>query len=189
MHDGTLQVVATDHCDFWHHGGVGPWEDWLAEHPDGDWADYEAQDPTYRRPGKELGKDDFTLTPNGLPGIEDRMLLDWHFGVNEGRISPERFVELHCTNPAKIFGMYPKKGAIMVGADADLLVWDPDAEHTIGVETSHMRVDYNVYEGKVVRGKPVQVYLRGKKIVDGDDWLGQKGDGQFIHRDPYAPVL
>ncbi len=189
LKDGTLQVVSTDHCDFWYEGGIGPWQEWAAAHPEGDWVEYEAQDPTYRRPGKELGKDTFAKIPNGMPGIEDRMMVDWHHSVNEGRLTPERFVELHCTNPAKIFGMYPKKGTIMVGADADILVWDPDKEHTMSVETTHMRVDYNVYEGMEVQGMPVQVYLRGKKVVDGENWLGEKGGGQFIHRDPYAPVL
>ncbi len=189
LYDGTLQVVSTDHCDFWYEGGVGPWQEWAKNHPNGDWADYEAQDPTYRRPGKELGKDNFAQIPNGLPGIEDRMIVDWHHGVNEGRMTPERFVELHCTNPAKIFGMYPQKGSLTIGADADILVWDPDKEHVVGVETSHMHVDYNVYEGMQVRGMPVQVYLRGKKIVDGEQWLGEEGSGQYIRRDPYAPIL
>lgn len=189
LQDGTLQVVSTDHCDFWYAGGVGPWQEWAKHHPNGDWAEYEAQDPSYRRPGKELGKDNFAQIPNGLPGIEDRMIVGWHHGVNEGRLTPERFVELHCTNPAKIFGMYPKKGSLTIGADADILVWDPDKEHIVGVETSHMHVDYNVYEGMQVRGMPVQVYLRGKKIVDGAEWLGEEGSGQYIHRAPYAPIL
>jgi dihydropyrimidinase len=85
--------------------------------------------------------------------------------------------------------MYPKKGTIAVGSDADILVWDPDKEHIISAETHHMRCDYNVYEGMEVHGKPVQVYLRGKKIVDGDQWLGRNGDGQFVKRKPNAPVL
>jgi len=109
--------------------------------------------------------------------------------VNSGKLSPSRFVELNCTNPAKVFGMYPRKGTIAVGADADILVWDPEQEHTISAKTHHMRVDYNVYEGMTVKGKPVQVYQRGNKLVDGDDWLGNNGDGQFIPRKPYAPVL
>jgi len=187
--DGTLQAVSTDHCDFWYDGGHGPWQEWQASHPNGDWVEYEAQDPSYRRPGKELGKGDFSKIPNGMPGLEDRMMVGWHAGVNGGKISPMRFVELHCTNPAKIFGMYPKKGTISVGADADIVVWDPEKEHTISAETHHMHVDYNVYEGMTVKGKPEQVYLRGKKIVDGDEWLGENGSGQFIKRKPYAPVL
>jgi dihydropyrimidinase len=85
--------------------------------------------------------------------------------------------------------MYPRKGAITVGADADILVWDPEKEHTISARTHHMRVDYNCYEGMTVRGVPVQVYQRGRKIIDGDEWLGEKGGGKFIARSPHAPVL
>lgn len=187
--DHTLQVVSTDHCDFWFEGGVGPWKDWIASHPNGDWVAYESQDPTYRRPGKELGLGNFAKIPNGMPGIEDRMMVGWHHSVNEQRLSPTRFVELHCTNPAKIFGMYPRKGTLAVGSDADILVWDPTKEYIMSVETSHMRVDYNVYEGMPVRGMPVQVYLRGKRVVDGENWLGEKGAGKFIPRSPYAPVI
>lgn len=187
--DGTLQAVSTDHCDFWYEGGVGPWQAWSAAHNGGDWIAYEAQDPTYRRPGKELGKDNFAHIPNGMPGLEDRMMVMWHAGVNGGKISPTRFVELNCTNPAKIFGMYPRKGTIAVGSDADILVWDPNKQHTISAQTHHMKVDYNVYEGMTVQGVPVQVYLRGRKLVDGDQWHGTNGGGQFIARKPHAPVL
>jgi dihydropyrimidinase len=187
--DGTLQAVSTDHCDFWYEGSVGPWQEWSKAHNGGDWAAFEAQDPTYRRPGKELGKGDFSKIPNGLPGIEDRMMVMWHLGVNGGKISPTRFVELNCTNPAKIFGMYPCKGTISIGADADIVVWDPKKSHTISAKTHHMRVDYNLYEGMKVKGMPTQVYLRGKKVVDDDNWYGSNGSGQFIARKPYAPVL
>lgn len=191
LQDGTLQAVSTDHCDFWYEGGVGPWQEWLDKQPEGDidWSIYEAQDPTYRRPGKELGKGNFAKIPNGMPGLEDRMMVGWHNSVNTGRMSPSRFVELHCTNPAKIFGMYPKKGNIMVGADADIVVWDPKKEAIMSVETTHMRIDYNVYEGMQVRGVPAKVYLRGRKIVDGENWTGEKGYGQFVRRNPYAPVV
>ncbi len=189
LQDGTLQAVSTDHCDFWYKGGVGPWQEWMDTHPDGDWVEYEAQDPYYRRPGKEMGKEGFHKIPNGMPGLEDRMMVGWHHSVNEGRLNPNRFVELHSTNPAKIFGMYPKKGTLAVGSDADILVWDPDKEHVISVETTHMRVDYSVYEGMLVRGAPVKVYLRGKKVVDGERWLGAKGAGRYVHRKAHAPVL
>ncbi|RMG78503.1 MAG: dihydropyrimidinase [Chloroflexi bacterium] len=189
IQDGTLQVVSTDHCDFWFEGGRGPWQEWAQSHPNGDWTAYERQNPDYRRPGKELGRERFDKIPNGLPGIEDRMLVMWEAGVNGKRISPMKFVELHCTNPAKIFGMYPRKGTLMPGSDADILVWDPDAEHIRSAATHHMRCDYNVYEGMRCRGKPVQVYLRGRKIVDGDRWLGENGYGQFIKRQPNAPIL
>ncbi len=189
VRDGTLQVVSTDHCDFWYEGGVGPWKEWEQAHNGGDWATFEAQDPSYRRPGKELGKGNFAKIPNGMPGLEDRMMVIWTSGVNTGRISPSRFVELNCTNPAKIFGMYPRKGTIAIGSDADLVVWDPNKEHTISVETHHMRCDYNVYEGMAVTGMPVQVYQRGNKLVDGDQWYGKNGAGKFVPRTPYAPVL
>lgn len=189
IQDGTLQHVSTDHCDFWYEGGVGPVEDWMQNHSDKTWADFEALDPSYRRPGKELGKGDFSKIPNGMPGLEDRMMVMWEHAVNTGRITPSKFVELHCTNPAKIFGMYPQKGTIAIGSDADIVVWNPDAEHTISAETHHMRTDYNVYEGMTVKGKPEKVYQRGKKLVDGDEWLGERGQGQFIARAPHAPVL
>ncbi len=187
--DGTLQAISTDHCDFWYEGGVGPWREWAAANDGGNWVAYEQQDPTYRRPGKELGKGSFAKIPNGMPGLEDRMMVIWEAGVNGGKISPTRFVELNCTNPAKIFGMYPKKGTLAVGSDADIVVWDPQATHTISAKTHHMRVDYNVYEGMQVTGKPVQVYQRGHKLVDGDAWLGENGNGQFVARNPHAEVL
>ncbi|MCC6615414.1 MAG: dihydropyrimidinase [Anaerolineae bacterium] len=187
--DGTLQVVSTDHCDFWYEGGVGPWKEWAEKHNGGNWIEYEKQDPSYRRPGKELGKGNFSKIPNGLPAIEDRLMVMWHLGVNSGKISPQRFVEINCTNPAKIFGMYPKKGAIVVGGDADLIVWDPKKTHTLSAETQHMKCDYSLFEGMKVRGMPVQVYLRGRKLVDGDQWFGTNGGGQFVHRKPNAPVL
>lgn len=189
LQDGTLQHVSTDHCDFWFEGGVGPWKEWMDSHPKGDWAEFEAKDPSYRRPGKELGKGNFAKIPNGMPGLEDRMMVMWEHGVNSGRFSPTKFVELISTNPAKIFGMYPKKGTIAIGSDADIVVWDPDAEHIISVETHHMRVDYNVYEGMQVKGKPALVYQRGNKLVDGDEWYGKNGQGQFVARKPFAPVL
>jgi dihydropyrimidinase len=185
--DGTLQIVSTDHCDYWYEGGKGPVAEWAKTGKS--WTEYEAQDPSYRRPGKEQGIGDFSKIPNGLPGIEDRLPVMWDAGVNGGKISPEKFVEVNCTNPAKIFGMYPKKGVIAVGSDADLLVWDPEKEHTISAETHHMRVDYNLYEGMTVKGMPVQVYQRGKKLVDGDEWFGSNGSGQFVPRTPHADVL
>lgn len=192
VRDGTLQIVSTDHCDYWFEGGKGPVKEWAEAHPSDDgssWVEYEKQDPSYRRPGKERGIGDFSKTPNGLPGIEDRMMVMWEAGVNGGKISPTRFVELLCTNPAKIFGMYPKKGTISVGSDADILVWDPEKSHTISADTHHMHVDYNIYEGMKVKGVPVQVYQRGKKLVDGEEWLGSNGSGQFVPRKPNAAVL
>ena len=188
LRDGTLQAVSTDHCDFWYEGGTGDWEGWMKSHPDGDWAEFE-KTPGNRRPGKELGKGNFAKIPNGMPGLEDRMMVGWHYGVNGGRFSANRFVELHCTNPAKIFGMYPRKGTIAVGSDADIVVWDMKQRKTISARNHHMRVDYNVYEGSKVRGVPVQVYLRGKQIINGSEWVGENGKGQFIARQPYAQVI
>lgn len=187
--DSTLQVVSTDHCDFWFDGGKGPWQEWSKAHNGGDWAEYEKQNPSYRRPGKELGLGNFSRIPNGLPAIEDRMMVMWDAGVGGGRITPQRFVEINCTNPAKIFGMYPKKGTLAVGSDADILVWDAGARHTLSASTHHMRCDYNLFEGRTVTGKPIMVYQRGSKLVDGDQWLGRNGQGQYIHREPGAPVL
>ena len=187
--DGTLQVVSTDHCSFWFDGGHGPTEAWSKAHNGGDWAQFEAQDPSYRRPGKELGKGNFAKIPNGLPGIEDRLMMLWNAGVNTGRISPSRFVELNCTNPAKIFGMYPQKGTIAVGSDADIAVWDPHKKHTISASTHHMRTDYNLFEGTEVTGIPVLVYSRGKKLVDGDQWFGRNGAGKRVMRTPNAAIL
>ena len=109
VRDGTLQAVSTDHCDFWYDGGHGPWQEWEEKTGGTDWAGYEKQDPSYRRPGKELGMGNFAKIPNGMPGLEDRMMVMWQAGVNSGKLSPSRFVELHCSNPAKIFGMYPRK--------------------------------------------------------------------------------
>lgn len=187
VRDGTLQAVSTDHCDFWYEGAKGPWQDWAATGKP--WVEFESQNPSYRRPGKELGLGNFAKIPNGLPGLEDRMMVMWDAGVNSGKLSPSRFVELNCTNPAKIFGMYPQKGTISVGAHADIVVWDPNKTHTISASTHHMRVDYNLYEGMTVKGKPTKVYQRGKKLVDGEAWHGTNGGGQFVHRKPHAPVL
>jgi dihydropyrimidinase len=163
---GLLQAVSTDHAPFFFEGGV-----------DG------------RLPGKELGVNSFAEIPNGMPVIEDRLMVLWHHGVNTGRFSRSRFVELVSTNPAKIFGLYPRKGEIAVGSDADILIWDPKKEHTISAATHHMNTDYNVFEGMKVKGMPVKVYLRGKLVVDGDRWLQEKGEGEYIYRKPYAEIL
>ncbi len=166
LRDHTLQVVSTDHCPFWYEGGVKG-----------------------HIPGKELGAGDFSKIPNGLPGIEDRQMVMWHYGVNGGHFDANRFVELTATNPAKIFGLYPRKGTISVGSDADIVIWDPNVTHVISAETHHMNVDYNIYEGRAVKGMPVAVYLRGTQIVDGEKWLGHNGQGQFLKRSPHAAVL
>jgi dihydropyrimidinase len=166
LQSGAIQSVSTDHCPFWFEGGI-----------DG------------RSKGKELGLGDFSKIPNGMPGIEDRMGVMWHHGVNSGKLSPNRFVELLATNPAKMFGLYPHKGTISIGADADIVIWDPKKEHTISAATHHMATDYNVYEGMTCVGWADKVLLRGNLVVDGDQWLGEAGSGRFLHRQSHAEVL
>ena len=136
---------------------------------------------------KARGKDDFSKIPNGAPGIETRMTLLWDGGVRAGRIDAQRFVELTAAGPARLFGLWPRKGTIAVGSDADLVVWDPERETRLSVETLHMRVDYSPYEGRVVRGGPVVVMSRGEVIVDRGEWKGRPGRGQFLKRSHGAP--
>jgi len=153
-----LQVVSTDHCPFC----------------------FKEQ--------KEMGRDDFTKIPNGGPGIEHRMSLIYSGGVAGGRFSANRFVELVSTAPAKLFGLYPRKGTIGVGSDADLVIFDPKRKHTISAKTHHMRVDYSMFEGIQVTGMPDIVLSRGKVVVDGDKFLGRAGQGEFLKRATYAQV-
>jgi dihydropyrimidinase len=147
-----LQVVSTDHCPFC----------------------FEDQ--------KVLGKDDFTKIPNGGPGIENRLQLIYHHGVNQGKLSLNRFVELTSTAPARIFGMYPRKGEIAAGSDADIVIWDPKACYTISANTHHMRVDYSMFEGFEVEGNARTVISRGDVIVDAGKWLGKPGRGAYLRR-------
>ena len=158
---GDLQSIATDHCPFC----------------------FKEQ--------KELGIDDFSKIPNGAPGVENRMALVHNGGVNGGRITLNKFVELTSTSAAKTFGLFPKKGTIAVGSDADLVIFNPGREETISIKnpcTHHMRVDYNAYEGFRVKGFPETVISRGKIIVDNCDYVGRKGDGQFIKRGLYSGI-
>jgi dihydropyrimidinase len=164
---GILQTIGTDHCPFFYDGTRPIF--------------YEGREIAI--PGKELGKDDFTKIPNGLPGIEDRMPVMWTCGVRTGRISPNQFVAYNSTNPAKIFGLYPRKGALLPGSDADIVIWDPDKKKTYGVAHAHQRTDYNLYEGWELTGLPEKVFLRGTLIVDGEEWLGRAGGGQFLKRE------
>ena len=147
-----LQVVSTDHCPFC-------------------FADQKA-----------LGKNDFTKIPNGGPGVENRLQLIYHHGVNEGRIGLNRFVELVSTTPAKIFGLYPRKGAIAIGSDADIVIWDPDADHLITAQTHHMRVDYSMFEGFRVKGNARIVISRGEIVVENGSFHGRAGRGAFLRR-------
>jgi dihydropyrimidinase len=147
-----LQAISTDHCAYLFDGQ------------------------------KDAGKDDFRQIPNGGPGLENRLQMIHHFGVREGRISLNRMVELLCTNPAKLFGLYPRKGTLAVGSDADVVVFDPGKRVTISASTHHSRSDYNLYEGTEVQGSPEIVLLRGTVIVDGDQLLAKPGSGQFVKR-------
>ncbi len=156
-----LQVVSTDHCPF------------SMENP----------------PQKQLGKDDFSKIPNGAPGIEDRLMMLWDGGVRTGQISEQRFVEIVSTNPAKMFGLWPRKGTIAVGADADIVVWDPNRQHTISAKTHHMNVDYNMYEGRTVTGAPSVVLSRGDVIVENGAFAGAAGRGQYVKRQPGLPAV
>ena len=147
-----LQLVSTDHCPFDFHGQ------------------------------KELGRGDFRKIPNGLPGVEDRVDLLHDGGVVGGRITRERWVEIVSTAPAKLFGMYPRKGAVAVSSDADLVVYDPNATRTISAKTHHMDVDYSCYEGRQVRGRSDIVLSRGSVVVRDGAFVGRKGHGRFVKR-------
>ena len=147
-----LQVISTDHCPF------------------------------CMKEQKELGKDDFSKIPNGAPGVENRMSLIYNGGVVENRISLNRFVELTSTAAAKMFGMFPKKGTIAVGSDADIVIFDAEKEHTFGVENEHMNVDYSTYEGWKVKGKVETVLSRGRVVIENGEHTGKQGDGQFLRR-------
>ena len=168
IRDGTIQAVGTDHCPFFF-DGTRP-------------ILYEGREVMI--PGKELGSEDFTQIPNGLPMIGDRLPILWTEGVGKGRLTPNRFVELTSANPAKIFGLYPKKGALLPGSDADILLWDPEKTVTYGVKVAHHRTDYNLFEGWELKGMPAKVFLRGNLIVDGERWLGKPGMGKFVFRKP-----
>ncbi|MGB6691243.1 MAG: dihydropyrimidinase [Terracidiphilus sp.] len=148
-----LQVVSTDHCPFC----------------------FEDQ--------KALGKNDFTKIPNGGPGIENRLQLLYHHGVGQGKLTLNRFVEIVSTAPARIFGMYPKKGALAVGSDADIVLWDENADHTISAKTHHMRVDYSMFEGFKVRGNARDVYSRGELIVSNGEFIAMPGRGEYLRRE------
>jgi dihydropyrimidinase len=171
--NGILQTVATDHCPFYF-DGTKPIQ-------------YEGK--LIAIPGKELGSQDFTLIPNGVPGIGDRLPILWTYGVGKGKISPNQFVALTATNPAKIFGLYPRKGTIMPGSDADIVIWNLQRKLKYGAQVARHRTDYNLFEGWELTGFPEKVFLRGKLIVDGENWLGEAGKGQYLCRKPFATIL
>jgi dihydropyrimidinase len=131
---------------------------------------------------KQLGQGNFSKIPNGMPGVENRMELIYSGGVEEGRIGLNRFVEITATAPAKMFGMYPKKGTISVGSDADIVILDPNGSHTISADTHHMDVDYSAYEGWEMTGKVETVLSKGKAIIADDAYHGSPGDGEYLPR-------
>ena len=154
-----LDVISTDHCPF------------------------------CMKEQKELGRHDFSQIPNGGPGVEHRMSLIYHYGVGRGQLSLNRFVELTSTGPAKIFGLFPRKGTIAVGSDADIVVFDPEREETISrfnPHTHHMNVDYSAFEGFKVKGYTDTVLSRGRVVIDRGRYVGRAGDGQFVSRGPYG---
>lgn len=154
-----LQLVSTDHCPFcMKEGHLG------------------------RVNQKPYGRHDFSKIPNGVPGVETRMATLYDGGVRTGRISLNRFVELVSTAPAKLFGLFPQKGTIAVGSDADLVLFDPGAEHVISAQTQHGNCDFTLFEGRRVTGKVKGVLLRGELIVEGDRWLGKAGSGRYVAR-------
>jgi dihydropyrimidinase len=154
-----LQVIATDHCPFcMKEGHLG----------------YRLQKPR--------GMHDFSLIPNGAPGIETRLVSLFDIGVMQGRLSLNRFVELTSTTPAKLFGLFPRKGTIAVGSDADVVLFDPAASQTIHAQALHGNCDYTLLEGRTLRGRVEKVFLRGELIVDGREWLGREGMGRFVPR-------
>ena len=166
LKDGTIHTIGTDHCPFFYNG-TQP---------------IIFEDQSVMIPGKELGADDFTKIPNGLPGVGDRLPVLWTYGVRAGHITPNQFVALTCTNPARIFGLYPRKGILQPGSDADVVIWDPDRRVNYGIAHAHHRTDYNLYENWELVGYPEKVFLRGHLIVDGDRWMGHPGMGQFLPR-------
>jgi dihydropyrimidinase len=132
---------------------------------------------------KELGRGDFRNIPNGIPGVEHRMELMYQGAVAEGRVSVNRWVDMCSRAPAQMFGLYPRKGTIAPGSDADIVVFNPQSPHVISAESHHMNVDYSCYEGHEVTGEVETVLLRGKVVVDGDEYLGRPGDGRYQSRD------
>jgi len=155
---GDLQIVSTDHACFF----------------------YEDDDTMGRQ--KRLGEGNFTLIPNGLPGVEERLNVMYQSGVVEGRIGLNRWVDMCCSAPAKMFGMYPRKGTIAIGSDADIVIYDPNASFVYSADTIHGNIDYTAYDGLEIKGKPDTVFSRGKVVIENDEYVGTKGDGQYLKR-------
>lgn len=156
LKSGQLQTLGSDQCSF----------------------DFKGQ--------KDLGRGDFTKIPNGGPMIEDRLTILFSEGVKKGRISLNQFVDITSTRIAKLFGLFPKKGTISIGADADLVIFDPNIERVLSAETHHMAVDYNAFEGMKVTGEPVSVLVRGEYVVRDKQFVGKPGSGQYLKREKYS---
>jgi dihydropyrimidinase len=171
--DGVIQTIGTDHCPFFFDGSKP--------------IVYEGRPAAIL--GKELGREDFTKIPNGLPAVGDRLPILWTYGVRAGRLTPNQFVALTATNPAKIFGLYPQKGSLLPGADADVVIWDPQRRLTYGVAHAQHRTDYNLFEGWELVGFPEKVYLRGRLIVAAGEWRGEPGQGRYLRRKAGAPLI
>ena len=154
-----LQVVSTDHCPFCFN-----------------------EQPYGLKYSKQQGIDNFAKIPNGAPGLETRMPLVFDGAVHNHGMSINRFVQITATTPAKLFGLFPKKGTIAVGSDADIIVFDPNEKWTIRAAEHHSRIDYSLFEGHSVTGRVKKVFLRGQMIVDGDTWLGREGMGEYLSR-------
>ena len=152
IREGLIQTVATDHCPFLFKGQ------------------------------KEAGRNDFSKIPNGAPGIQDRMSVMYHYGVKAGLIDVHQWIDTCCTRPARIFDLYPRKGTIAVGADADVVIFDPTVEFTFSAKNSEQRVDYNLYEGMPGSGYCETVYSRGSMLWEKGEWRGKAGQGAYLHR-------
>ena len=144
---------------------------------------------TFCAPQKALGREDFRKIPNGCGGIEERMMVVWDAGVNSGRLTPSEFVAVTSANAARIFNLYPRKGVIQAGADADLVLWDPEGTRTLSVKTQRSRVDYNVFEGRAVTGVPTHTVSRGKVVYAQGDLRAERGAGRYLKRPAFAPVF
>jgi dihydropyrimidinase len=169
LRTGVIQTIATDHCPFFL-DGTKP-------------ILYEGKE--VRIPGKELGNGDFTKIPNGLPGVGDRLPVLWTEMITKRGFSKQDFVRFTSTNPARLFGLYPRKGTLQPGSDADVVIWDPEKYVKYGKAYSQQRTDYNLYEGWKLKGFPKTVISRGEIVIDQGEWFGQPGRGKFLYCKPF----
>ena len=161
-----LQIVSTDHCPFCFN-----------------------ENPMGLLRSKRVGQDNFNKIPNGAPGVELRLELLYDGGVRAGKITLNRFVQLTATAPAKMFGLFPQKGTIAVGSDADIVLFDPNQQHTLSASTQHSNVDYSLFEGRIIQGQVKKVFLRGELIVEEEKWLGRSGMGRYLSRSASGRVM